>query len=74
MPQFDDYETLNFILVRVGIDKILDSVGKSTLKEIKEILATYFHDINHCYLRPDVLCMVLKIIYGKPYIEMIKPI
>ncbi len=74
MSQFDDYEALNQVLVRVGIDKVLDSVDKSTLKEIKKILAQLYLDKNYCYRHPDVLCMILKMICGRSYTKIIESV
>ena len=65
---------MDFALIRVGIDKILNSVGKSALKEINKILGKYNLDINDCYHHPNVLCRILKEMYGISYAEMIKSI
>ena len=72
MSQFDDYDTLNFILIKVDVDKILKSIGKSALKEIANRHGEKYLEAKYCYYHPDVLCTILKIVYGKSYIEMIK--
>ena len=74
MSQHDRYDTFDFTLLKVGIDKILDSIDKSALKEITKVLGQYHLTINYCYYHPDVLCKILKIIYGKSYVKMIKSI
>ena len=69
-----DFKPLDFVLIRIGIDKILSSVGKSALKEINKILGKYNLDINYFYHHPDFLCRVLREMYGISYVEMIKSI
>ena len=69
-----DYRPLDFVLIRIGIDKILNSVGKSALKEINKILGKYNLDIKDCYHHPNVLCRILREMYGISYVEMIKSI
>lgn len=72
MSQYDDYNTFDFTLFKVGVDKILNSINKSTLKEITNRHGEKYLEANYCYRHPDVLCTILKMVYGKSYIEMIK--
>ena len=74
MSQSDERETLDFTLLRIGIDKILNSVGKSALKKMGMMLGNHSLDKNYYYSHPDVLCTVLRITYGKSYLKMIKSI
>ncbi len=74
MSQIYEYETLNQVLVRVGIDKLLGSIDKPALKEIKKTLAMLYLDINYCYCHPDILCMILKMIYGRSYIKIMESV
>jgi hypothetical protein len=72
MSQYDDYNTFDFTLLRVDVDKILNSINKSTLKEITKRHGEKYLDANYCHNHPDVLCAILKMVYGRSYIEMIK--
>jgi hypothetical protein len=74
MSQHDDCNTLDFTLLKVGIDKILGSIDKSASKQLTNLLGKNYLETNYCYQRPDVLCVLLKMIYGKSYVEMIKSI
>jgi hypothetical protein len=69
MSQSDDHETLDFTLLRIGIDKILNSVGRSALKKMSSMLGNHSLDKNYYYHHPDVLCTILRIMYGKSYIK-----
>jgi hypothetical protein len=72
MSQYDDYNTFDFTLLKVGVDKILNSINKSVLKEITRRHGEKYLEASYCYQHPDVLCTILKMVYGRPYIEMIK--
>jgi hypothetical protein len=74
MSRSDECETLNFTLLRIGIDKILNSVGKSALKEMNSMLGNNSLDKKYYYHHPDVLCTILRIMYGKSYLKMIRSI
>jgi hypothetical protein len=74
MSQSDKHETLDFTLLKIGIDKILNSVGKSALREISRTPGNHSLDKNYYYRHPDVLCTILRMKYGKSYIKMIKSI
>ncbi len=73
MSQDNNYEDLDFI-IRAGIDKLLKSVGKSTLKEIKNILLDNNLEIKDCYNHPDILCRILREIYGRSYLHIMEEI
>jgi hypothetical protein len=72
MSQYDDYNTFDFTHLKVSVDKILNSINKSTLKEIANKHGQKYLQANYCYHHPDVLCTILKTVYGRSYIEMIK--
>jgi len=72
MSQYEDYKTFDFTPLKVGVDKILNSISKSALKEITKRYGEKYLEANYCYHHPDVLCTILKTAYGRSYIEMIK--
>jgi hypothetical protein len=74
MSEYDNYKTTKFMLIRDGVDKILDSVDKSTLKEIYKKIEEIDIDIEYCCKHPDVLCSILRITCGKSYVELIRSI
>lgn len=73
MPQYD-YRPLNNMLIRVGVDKLFNSLGTGGLRAISERLMVYDYGLSDCYARPDILCKILKGIYGKSYISLIESI
>ncbi|MGI0010936.1 MAG: hypothetical protein ACREAE_06015 [Nitrosopumilaceae archaeon] len=73
MSQYD-YRPLNNMLIKVGVDKLFSSLGTGALREISERLMVYDYGLSDCYKRPDVLCKILKEIYGKSYVKLIESI
>jgi len=73
MSQDNGFEYLHFT-IRDGIDKLFKSVDKSTLKEIKNILRDNNLEIKDCYIYPDILCKILREIYGRSYIQIMEKI
>lgn len=69
-----DYRPLNNTLIKVGVDKLFSSLGTGALREISEKLMVYDYGLSDCYTRPDILCKILKEIYGKSYISLIESI
>jgi len=74
MSEYDGYEATKFMLIRAGVDKILESVDKSTLEKIDKKIEEIDIDIEYCCEHPDVLCSILKIACGKSYVELIRSI
>ena len=74
MSEYDGYEATKFMLIRAGVDKILESVDKSTLEKIDKKIEEIDIDIGYCCEHPDVLCSILKIACGKSYVELIRSI
>ena len=66
-----DYRPLNNMLIKVGVDKLFSSLGTEDLREISERLMVYDYGLSDCYKRPDILCKILKDIYGKSYVRLI---
>lgn len=73
MSEYDDYEA-KFMLIRAGIDTILESVDEYTLEKINKKIKEIDIDIEYCCEHPDVLCSILKITCGKSYTELIRSI
>jgi len=63
-----------YFAIRIGIDKLLRSIDKSTLKEIKNILRDNNLELKDFYDRPDILCKILREIYGRSYTRIIEDI
>lgn len=74
MSEYDNYEPIESMLIRVGIEKVLESVDKSTLKKIDKKIKEIGIDMEYCCEHPDVLCAILKITCGKSYVELIRSI
>ena len=72
MSKYDNYGTAKSVLIRAGIDKILEFADKSTLEKIGEKIKEIDIDMEYCYEHPDVLCSILKIACGKSYVELIR--
>lgn len=73
MSQYD-YRPTNNMLIKVGVDKLFSSLGTEALREISEKLMAYDYGLSDCYKRPDILCKILKDIYGKSYVKLIESI
>ena len=73
MSQYD-YRPLNNMLIKVGVDKLFSSLGTGALQKISEKLMMYDYGLSDCYKRPDILCKILKDIYGKSYVNLIESI
>jgi hypothetical protein len=73
MSQDNDYVGFYFTL-RTGIDKLFRSIDKATLKEIKNILRDNNLEIKDCYTHPDILCKILRKVYGRSYTQIIEEI
>ena len=69
-----DYRPLNNMLIKVGVDKLFSSLGTGALQKISEKLMMYDYGLSDCYKRPDILCKILKNIYGKSYVNLIESI
>lgn len=62
------------MLIQVGVDKLFSSLGKEALQEINEKLMVYDYGLSDCYKRPDILCKILKKMYGRSYVRLIASI
>ena len=74
MSKYDSYEALEYMLIRAGIDKVLESVDKSTLEKIDKKIKEIDINMEYCCAHPDVFCSILKITCGKSYVELIRSI
>lgn len=72
VSEYDGYKTTRYKTIRTGIGRILDSVDECVLEKIDKKIEELDIDIDYCCEHPDVMCSILKVTYGKYYVEMIR--
>ncbi|MDE1829715.1 MAG: hypothetical protein KGI25_05285 [Thaumarchaeota archaeon] len=72
MRKYEEYKESRFKMASDEICRILDTLDKPTLKEIKRQLEKLDIDMDYCCEHPDVLCTILKIACGRSYVDVIR--
>ncbi|MDE1815988.1 MAG: hypothetical protein KGI11_05470 [Thaumarchaeota archaeon] len=74
MSRYEEHRKARFKQVSDEICKILGSLDKSSLDKVEKELDKLDIDMDYCCDNPDVLCSILKIACGRPYVDIIKSV